>query len=86
MTIYKWQEPYQAALLELDPERLKGKIAIAETAIFQRYQELADDSDHSDERTSLEDARNALRVLQTDRLGYSRSPTESKFSFASREG
>ena len=78
MTLYKWQEPYQAALLETDPKRLKDKIAAAEAAIFTRFQELAHESDHSLERTSLEDALNAIRVLQTERLDYPRSPTESK--------
>lgn len=70
MTLYKWQEPYQAALVELDAEKLKEKIVAAEAAIFTRFQELADDSDHSDERTNLEEARKALRILQTQRLGH----------------
>ena len=34
MTQYKWQESYQAALLEFDAERLKAKLAAAEAAIF----------------------------------------------------
>lgn len=76
MTLYTWHEPCQAALHEFDLEKLKDKIAAAEAAIFQRFQELADETDHSEERMSLEGARNALRFLQTQNLGYPRSPAE----------
>ena len=70
MTLYKWHEPYQAALLEFHTEQLKRKIAAAEFAIFQRFQELADESDHTEERARLNEAAQALRALQTERLGY----------------
>jgi hypothetical protein len=80
LTIYKWHEPYQAALLEFDPEKLKEKIAAAEAAIFQRFQELAGETDHSEERTSLQDALNAIRALQIQKLGYQRSPAESELT------
>jgi hypothetical protein len=78
MSLYKWDELYQAALLEFDAEKLKEKIAAAEAAIFKRFQELAGESDHSEERTSLQGALNAIRALQTQRLGYTRSPAESE--------
>jgi hypothetical protein len=75
---HKWYELYQAARLELHPEKLKDKIAAAETAIFARFQEIANETDHSEERASLDDALNAIRVLQTQRLGYPGSPTKSE--------
>ena len=70
MTLYKWHEPYQAALLEFHTEQLKKEIAAAESAIFQRFQELAGESDHTEERARLNEALRALRALQTERLGY----------------
>src|SRR5689334_14577212 len=54
MTLYKWHEPYQAALAEVHTEKLKEKIDIAESVIFARLQELAGDSDHAEERLRLE--------------------------------
>jgi hypothetical protein len=75
---HKWYELYQSAVLELHPEKLKDKIATVETAIFNRYQELANDSDHSEERANLRDAANAIRALQTERLSYARTPDESE--------
>ena len=70
MTLYNWQAPYQAALAEFHTDKLKEKIANAESVIVARYQELADDSDHEEERLRLQDAVTALRALQTERLGY----------------
>ncbi len=70
MTLYKWQEPYQAALAEFHTDKLKEKIATAEIAIIARCQELANDSNHEEERLRLKDAVNGLRALQTERLGY----------------
>ena len=70
MTLYKWHEPYQAALREFHTEQLKKNIAAAEFAISQRFQELAGDSDHTEERARLKEAVRELRALQTERLGY----------------
>lgn len=70
MTLYKWHEPYQAALLEFEPKQLEKKIDAAESAIVKRFQELASDSDHTQERLRLNEAVKALRTLQIERLGY----------------
>jgi hypothetical protein len=65
-----WQNEYQAALFEDDPERVAERVAAAETAIFKRLQQLSLDSDHHTERHVIEDALASLRVLKRDGLGF----------------
>jgi hypothetical protein len=67
---FEWQRPLQDALLELDPEILKLRVVEAETAIFERLQELSSDHDSSEERQELLDATNTLRVLKKVSLKY----------------
>ena len=43
----EWQHEYQAALLELDTEELRERVAAAETAIFNRLQAISHDPDHT---------------------------------------
>ena len=64
----EWQKPYQQALLELDQEKLRDRIAAAETAISNRLRALAGDSNHHAERQASEDALSSLRVLKRNRL------------------
>ena len=65
-----WQLEYQAALLEVDPQKLPERIKAAEAAIFLRQQALANTSGEHAERQAIEDAMHALRFLQTEKLGY----------------
>jgi hypothetical protein len=65
-----WQHEYQAALVELDREKLKGRVAAAETAIYKRLQQLSQSSDDFAERQAIEDALHSLRVLKRDELKY----------------
>jgi hypothetical protein len=65
-----WQHEYQAALVELDREKLKGRVAAAETAIYKRLQPLSQSSDDFAERQAIEDALHSLRVLKRDELKY----------------
>ena len=54
-----WQRQHKAALLELDPEKLRERVHAAEAAIFNCLQELAQSSgspDHKAERQAIEDA------------------------------
>jgi hypothetical protein len=74
---YPWQESYREALLECDPTNLKEKVIAAENAIFTRTQELSGKSDPS-ERQAMQDALRALRLLQTEMLGYPKLPNENK--------
>jgi hypothetical protein len=65
-----WQNEYQAALLELDREKLAARVAAAEAAIYQRLQNLSQNSDHHTERHVIEDALASLRLLKRDELGF----------------
>jgi len=58
-----WQEIYQAALLELDNGKMVQRISEARHAILDRAEEILTSSP-SDERGALNDALQALRVLE----------------------
>jgi hypothetical protein len=61
---YVWQEPYSAAMLELDPDKLPQRIAMAQEAIAKRLEETKNDGMRSgDERLALSDAQQTLRAL-----------------------
>jgi hypothetical protein len=60
-----WQREYQAALLEVDPQKLPERVKAAEVAIFRRQQALANSSDGRVERQAMGDALHAIRVIQT---------------------
>ena len=51
-----WQLEYQAALLEVDPQKLPDRVIAAEAAIFLRQQALVYSSDGHVEREAIEDA------------------------------
>ena len=63
----KWQNEYQAALLELDRKRLLERVTAAETAIFNRIQAIL--PSHAAERQAIEDALANLRVIRRENLG-----------------
>ena len=58
-----WQDVYTAALIELDPEKLKMLIEDAERAIAIRYMNL-DPVQDADEARRLADARRGLSLLR----------------------
>ena len=70
----RWQEPYQQAILELDPAKLRQKMLDAEAAIYGRLQQLTDGKSHADgakeERWAIDDAISGLRVLQREKLEF----------------
>jgi hypothetical protein len=67
----EWQNEFRAALLELDTEKLRERVAAAETAIFNRLQAFPrQGSNHTAERQAIEDALASLRVLKRDNLGF----------------
>jgi hypothetical protein len=72
-----WQECYAAAVLETDPHKFKEKLEAAEAAIFVRIQELAHDSNHSDERSRIAEAIKGIRRLQVERLHFPPLPQEA---------
>ena len=67
-----WQNEYQAAIVELDREKLSQRVEAAETAIYTRLQQISQRSDHSAERQAIEDAVAGLRILKEGQSGFSR--------------
>ena len=65
-----WQRPVHEALVELDREKLKVRVAEAEAAIFQRLQALSQNPDHSAELQALSDAVASLRVVKRETLDF----------------
>jgi len=63
---YGWQHEFEAALLELKPENLMGRITIAEAAIFDRLQKISSGQQHLRERMALDDALRSLRLLRDE--------------------
>lgn len=61
-----WFEVYEAAMLELDPRKLPGRIAAAKEAIQLRLKDIQGDADHHTERQQIEDALNGLRALELE--------------------
>jgi len=58
-----WQEPYRAAVIEINPTLLKLKIAAAEQAAKLRFKQLENGTDHHHELIALTDALTALKIL-----------------------
>jgi hypothetical protein len=67
----EWTRIYRAALLECDLAKLPTRIREAETAIFNRIRDLAEDSDSCHERELISDALFGLRTLQRPLQRYS---------------
>ena len=69
-----WQSEVQAAVNEMNPEKLLQRVHSAEVAIFNRLQELgksaSKDGAHHAESESLATAVETLRLLKRDRLGF----------------
>ena len=66
----EWQREFQAAMLELDREKLSRRVMEAETAIFNRLQAISQSSDHDSERGAIEDALSSLRALKRMALHF----------------
>jgi hypothetical protein len=60
-----WRELYRAAVLELDPNKRRARMKEAEDAIRARAS--ADFDVSGGERTAIQDAMDALRVLKRGR-------------------
>ena len=63
-----WQREFEAALAEVDPQKLLQRVEAAEGAIFLRQQALADAP--CAEQQAIADAMRKLRLIQTEKLGY----------------
>ena len=62
-----WFEVYKAAMLELDPQKLPGRILAATKAVQLRLIEIQGDTDHHAERQQIEDALSSLRTLEREK-------------------
>jgi hypothetical protein len=65
-----WQREFEAALLESDPQKLRQRVEVAETAIFVRSQALAESADRQAEQQAISDAIRTLRAIQVKELGH----------------
>lgn len=67
MTEYKWQELYQAALLETDWSKIEERIQRAEADLRERKREFAmNHGGTPEENQAIEDAGRGLGVLRTE--------------------
>jgi len=68
-----WQRTVEVALNEPDPRKLLERVHAAETAIFNRLQELAknaEDASQQAERRAIIEACKTLLVLERNKLGF----------------
>ena len=65
-----WQQKFEAALLEVDQQKLRELVEAAEAAIYLRLQSLVNSPDGRVERDALTDAMRSLRVIQTEKMHY----------------
>jgi hypothetical protein len=65
-----WQKVCQEALTELQPDKLKERIAVAEAAVVARLQELGNGTEGQAERQALLDVTSSLRFLKRDTLKF----------------
>ncbi len=66
----KWQQLYEQAVMEGDPQKIPERIADTREAIAGRLRDLEHDSDHHSERHRIEDALYALAVLEREMKGW----------------
>jgi hypothetical protein len=67
---FDWQKPLQEAMVELNPDKLKERVAEAEAAIFLRLQALAQSSSGAVEKQALQDASQLLLSLKKEALKF----------------
>ncbi len=64
----RWRDLYEAALLELDRDKLLQSIELAEQAIREHANAIEGLSDDPDESQALQDALHALSLLRRSAL------------------
>jgi len=65
----EWQRPFQDALLEVEPEKLTKCVENAETAIYERLEELCEMSESRDRETEREVIASAICALKVIKRG-----------------
>ena len=67
----EWQVPLQDLILEFDHSKLHEKMQRVEALIYQRLQQLQENSDgHIAEREAINDAISVLRVIKREKLDF----------------
>jgi hypothetical protein len=59
-----WQKPYQNAVAEINPQKLSGRIAAAETAIALRMKQASGNCVGQEEQSAMQCARKVLKTLK----------------------
>jgi hypothetical protein len=67
-----WEQPYQEARKEPNPEKLSERVTAAETAIYRRLQELGNLSEENSETIAIQDALNVLFTMKNEELNWER--------------
>ena len=62
----KWVESYLRAALEVDGQKMRGRIAGARKAVADRLKDLEGNSDHHAERHEMQSALAALTCLEDE--------------------
>jgi hypothetical protein len=65
----EWQRPFQDALLEVDPKKLDKCVEDAETAIYERLEELCEMRESRDGETEREVIASAICALKVIKRG-----------------
>ena len=66
MSEIDWRELYRAALIEVDAELLRERVAAAEAAIDAHVETMKQRASSLDERQAISDAAAGLRVLKRE--------------------
>jgi|HubBroStandDraft_6_1064221.scaffolds.fasta_scaffold2213292_1 hypothetical protein len=61
---YRWRQLFVAALVELDSEKFSARLAAADDAIFDRLLGLEGKTESDEERLTLEDTMQDIRLLR----------------------
>ena len=62
----KWQEVYRRAAVEVDGQKIPGRVAAARQAIGERLEVLEGDLDCTEERQQIGDALRGLATLELE--------------------
>jgi len=84
----RWQDLYEAAIVEVNPTELRNKFEVAHAVMRQRIEELqfAPDARSVDERRRIEDALKNLAVLEKFELKASLPPSRQTSQIVRGEG
>ena len=69
-SVHAWKHYYELAMRDADPVETKRNVYVAEDALFFRWQALAGNSNHHDERAEMQRASADLLRVKTQRLGW----------------